>query len=50
METAFQRPEFAARFPCAVPQEKLHKMMEFYMDAVENMVSELQGMFPQSEP
>ncbi|KAJ7189065.1 hypothetical protein C8R46DRAFT_1056520 [Mycena filopes] len=49
LATMFQTREFAEVHPCTVEIPQLRHSMEFYMDAVEKMVKELQGMFQQDE-
>ncbi|KAJ7496543.1 hypothetical protein FB451DRAFT_1208042 [Mycena latifolia] len=48
-ETALQTPAFAKAFPNEIRVEQLRGTMDYYMDAVEGMVNELQDMFPQSD-
>ncbi|KAJ6533968.1 hypothetical protein DFH09DRAFT_1180753 [Mycena vulgaris] len=47
LATAFKAPAFAAAFPSPVRVADLRHSMDCYMELVEEMVGELQAMFPQ---
>ncbi|KAJ7660633.1 hypothetical protein B0H17DRAFT_1337304 [Mycena rosella] len=48
-ETAFKTLAFAVAFPCPIDVDALRRSIDYYMNAVEGMVNELQDMFPQTD-